>query len=334
MNRKNKNNKPYRLDRNMAAKPLTNFHPIQMPDSAKDLGIVAAFENNRYGVFVKQSVSYGFSIPTPGGGEEPMPVDHLIIFRLDKKVKEPTWSEKMFIVDQIVGERCDVVELFPAKFRRMSTIPDHQTHLWALPMGVQMPVGLIPKELAQDMENYVVTKEEIEVFVIEGKMEGDEYVEVFADEEEARKMYEAAGNDMPGGKIGRIGEVPLEENGAAWTDAAKAKVANVLAKAEKGEMDTTGRKALKDDESGVTRINVNGPITDQDELEDEYGVPEESPPGLEEQVMMKEFMAMGVSQIQRERQKNVEKATKDVPKEGEEEEFSEESNRGLVKKWS
>lgn len=334
MNKKGKNNKKmHRIDRNAASKPLTAFHPIPMPEGAAEVGIVAAFENNRYGVFVKQSLSYGFTFPTKDGEQAPMPVDHLIIFRLDKKAKEPLWAEKMFIVDQIVGEYSDTVELFPSKVRRMPQIPDHHTLLWALPKGVQFPVGMIPKELAQEMEEFVVTKEELEVFVVKNEMDGKEIVEVFADETEAKKMYEGAGNEMPSGEIGRIGEVPLEENGAAWTDAAKLKVATVLAKAQKADMDTTGRKALTNDESGVTTVNTNGPITDQDELEEAYGVSEESPPGLEEQVMAKEFMAMGVAQIQRERKESIEKAAKDVPKEESDLGPLEGSKRGTLKTW-
>jgi len=103
---------------------------------------------------------------------------------------------------------------------------------------------------------------------------------------------------MPEGKIGRIGDIPMEEDGVVWSNVAKVKVASVLEKS--AQLDNLMR--VKIDEPGeATRVNTNGPVTDQDELEDEHGVVDESPTGDEENVMMTEFMALGMDKMKNDR---------------------------------
>lgn len=294
-----KNNKVRRIDRNRMVGPMTEFVRVENPEGADELGIIATFQNNRYGIFMKKMLSSGFSAPGPDGSPRPMEIIHLIIARQDKKKIEIPWAEKQAIKNELLGPMAEAVELFPSEMRRMVSIVDHQAHLWVLPPGATIPVGMIPKamqELAREdaLERFTVTKDELDLFLVE---DGG-VVQVFGSQEEAAKSYEEAGNDMPEGTVGRIGSVPTEDDGAVWSNMAKVKIANVL---EKSSMLDKLLGGGQPEDPIEHRINTNGPETDQDELEDEMGVVDESPNGDEENVMMPEFMAMGVEDMQRKR---------------------------------
>lgn len=309
--KKKKGNNISRIDRNKMVGPMRDFIRVENPEGADELGIIATFENNRYGVFLKKMLSDGFAIPGPDGRPQPMEIMHLIIVPHDKKKSNIPWEEKQNIKNQLLGPMSEAVELFPSEMRRMKTIAEHQTHLWVLPPGATMPLGLIPKameEMARNdaLEKFTVDKDELELFVVE---DGDA-IQVFGSDDEARKSYEEAGNEMPRGKIGRIGDVPTEDTGSVWSDVAKLKVANVL---KKSELLSRLMNTIPDEEDPeVTKVDTNGPCTDQDELEDEHNVGDHAPNSDEENVMMPEYMKMGVDNMRKERMSAVDGAVKNL----------------------
>lgn len=302
--KKRKNNKVPRFDRNKIVGPLTEFERVENPEGANEMGIIATFENNRYGVFLKITTSPGFATQGPDGRPIPMEIVHMIIIRHDKKKQEIPWEEKQFIKTSILGEKTEGMELFPSEERRMSTIVDHQTHLWVLPPGSMIPVGLMPKAmraLAQKnaLDKFEVTSEELELYTVE---DGD-VLQVFASEVEARESYGKVGNEMPEGAVVRIGDAPWEEDKIVWSESAKVKVSAVLSKAE-----TLGNLTNSKDEPEIrkeTRVDTNGPRTDQDDLEDVHEVGDFAPNSDEENVMMPEYMELGVDQMKVEREQTV-----------------------------
>jgi hypothetical protein len=171
-----KNNKVHRLDRNKMVGPMTEFVRIPNPPGAEEQGVLATFENNKYGVFLKKILSPGFATTGPDGHPQRMEIMHMIIFRLDKNKTEIPWGEKQFIKNNILGENSEGMELLPAETRRMRTIPETQTHLWVLPPGSMIPAGLIPKAmqaLAQQnaLEKFTVSKEELgEIYCFQGRV--------------------------------------------------------------------------------------------------------------------------------------------------------------------
>lgn len=287
-----------------------SYKAVDVTDALQEQGILAAFENDKYGVMIKEAASDGFFTQRDDGTQEPMTITHLIVVKLDKKANEPTWLEKQHIKNELLGPNAEVVELFPSEARRMSGIPEYQTHLWSLSPGARMPLGLVPKnfdERESAMNELLISEEDMKVYVVES----NGLFEVFADEEEARRMYSEAGNEMPdNGVVGKIGSVPTENDGAAWTNGAKKKVVKVLAKAEAMNKFSSGEGNTGLEGSVV--VDTNGPVTDQDELEDSFGVVDESPQGDEEKVMSKEFIAMGVSQIGKSREDSVKEAVEMV----------------------
>jgi|GEM_PF-2634929 len=294
-----KTRKVHRIDRNKMSGPMTEFFRIKNPEGAEEMGVIATFENNKYGVFLKKTMSDAFSVPGPDGRPQPMEVIHLIIARHDRKKIEIPWAEKQAIKSELLSGMAEGVELFPSEMRRMGQIADHQAHLWVLPPGATFPIGMIPKamqELQREdaLEKFTVSAEELDVFVIK---DGD-VTQVFGSLAEAASSYEEAGNAMPDGDVGRIGSVPTEEEGAVWSNMAKVKIGNILEKASMLERLLGG---IPDEDPSENRINTNGPENDQDELENEMGVVDESPNGDEENVMMPEFMAMGVEEMKRKR---------------------------------
>ena len=70
--RRRPNGKVFRIDRNKKMGPLTEFNRIANPPGAEESGVLATFENNRYGVFLKQTVSHGFTVPGVDGAPQPM----------------------------------------------------------------------------------------------------------------------------------------------------------------------------------------------------------------------------------------------------------------------
>jgi hypothetical protein len=323
--KKKKGGRGRRADRNRMAAPMREFVRVENPEGAEELGIVATFENNRYGVFLKKTLSDGFSVPGPDGSPEPMEVIHMIIVRHDKKKVEIPWAEKQKIKNELLGPMAEGVELFPSEMRRMDSIADHQTHLWILPPGATMPLGLVPKAMEEmarrsALEQFEVAEEELQVF----QVDDDDVVQVFGTEEEAQAAYEENDNELSGGEVVRMDEVPFEGDGAVWSDLAKKKLSHVLGQAErlarlKGEFGQAVGDPVE------ARININGPETDQDELEEEYGVGDYAPNSDEEDVMMPEFMAMGVAQMKDERKLTVTAAVAKLAEYMEEQEQEEET---------
>jgi len=284
-------------DRNAAVGPMTPFQRVQAPEGSEEIGIVAAFENNRYNVILKKTLSQGYSVQDENGNAVPMEVMEMMIYRVDKKKKEIPWEEKQNIKNEIMGPMSDAVEIFPSEMRRQHSIRDYCTHLWVFPPGIPVMVGYFPKSMEQAMseptlDDMHVDENDLKVFLVED----DDVQQVFGDEDEAKSSYEEAGNDFPGGIVIQLSEAPLEGDGSVWTDLAKAKIARVLQVSD--AIDRENGDAF---DSNALTVNTNGPETDQDELEDEYGVVDESPSGDEENVMAPEYMQMGVEQMQQNR---------------------------------
>ena len=289
-----------RLDRNRLVAPMSGFGRIPNPSGAEELGVVASFENNKYGVFLKTTKSAGFAMLGPDGKPQDMDIVHLIVVRLDKKNIEIPWAEKQAIKNELLGPMTEAVELLPAEMRRMSSIPDYQTHIWALTPGAQMPLGLIPRAMQElmredSLKDVMVNKEELELYTVE---DGG-VLQIYGSHAEAAAGY--GEKEMPEGVVGRIGDVPTESESVVWSDAAKSKVAAVLDKAERLNVLMNN----KTDQPTESRISTNGPHTDQDDLEDDYEIDHASPNGDEENVMMPEFMAMGVEKMRQERMDSI-----------------------------
>lgn len=316
---KGKNNKKkvnLKIDRNLqvAWKP---FYPVEIPPGGAETGVVAMFENNFYGVMIRQSLSPTMTITRPNGAQEPMPIAELIIIRLDKKNKEIPWSHKQRIKNELLSPSAEALELFPHEGRRMRDIPYYHAHIWALSPGAMAPIGLIPREMAEqaervseEMELATVSRSDIEVFVVTT----GNVVEVFADGQDAKECYEKAEAEMGSGVVGRIGDVPAPEDGAAWSEKAQAKLANIIDKATKIEMVHRREMGEDADEDGpeTIRVNTNGPDSIEDEIEGEMSVGEYAPNSDEEGVMAKEYMAMGVSQIRNDRAVSLREAVSSV----------------------
>jgi len=306
MSKKSRNSgKVHRLDRNKSVGPMTDFIRIPDPPGAKEAGIIATFENNKYGVFLKKSYSEGLGMAGPDGAQGEAEIIHMIIVRLDKKKIEIPWEDKQQIKNFLLGPMCEAVELFPMEMRRMTSIVDHQCHIWAFQPGTHIPLGLVPHAM-QDLiredalEGLSADAEELKVY----QVEDNGLMQVYASEEEARALYKEAGNEMPEGFAGRIGGVAIDGEHVVWSDSAKAKIANVLAMADKLELLLNPGKPQGD----ATVVNTNGPPTDQDELEEQMGVGDHAPNSDEEDVMSPEFMEMGLKQLSQSRSKSVAEA--------------------------
>lgn len=288
-------------DRNFIVGPMTPFVRTHVPDGAEDVGIFAAFENNRYSVMLKKTHSYGFAIKDDNGNSVPLEIMDMLIIRNDMKKSEIPWEEKQAIKNEIMGPMSDAVEIFPSEMRRVPNIRDYHAHLWVFPPGVPVPVGVFPKAMEQVMQesgidDVAVDEDDLQVFFVEY----DDVKQVFSDENDAKELYEKAGNEFSPGEVMHISKAPLEGDGGVWSDSAKAKIARIFEVSE-----VVDRENGDVGDSDAVVVNTNGPETDQDELEDEIGVVDESPNGDEEAVMAPEFMAMGVEQIKSDRRKSL-----------------------------
>lgn len=321
MGKRKVNNRSARIDRNMKM----GWQPMQLckiPEDAEKEGVVAVFQNNRYTVFVKEMESPGFKLPDGS----PMKIAHLVISRHDKK-KIRDWDDMQRLKNECLHPMAEAVELYPGEFRRIDM---QQTHLWALMPGATFPVGLSPAggdamaQAEQQALEEIVSKEELEVFTIECEIEGNKVLEVFASEEEAREMYQKAGNEFPeNGTVKNIGQIPTPEEGAVWTENAKAKVANVLSKARKV---ADGMQAEVFDPDNEHR--VEGELCIEDQMDSDFGYIDapaaipgektaegETPCGVEEGVMLKEFMQMGIQKKERQMAEPEVEEEEDVEKE-------------------
>ncbi len=109
--------------------PWTPFEAAEIPPEIKALGDTAIFINSRYQVNVRilgEKPPFGF-------------MAHLSIKRRDKAPIR-NWRDLQRIKNEICGEHCEAVEIFPAEGRLVDT--SNQYHLWVfreyvLPFGFQ-----------------------------------------------------------------------------------------------------------------------------------------------------------------------------------------------------
>jgi len=309
-----KNNKKVNrnIDRNLLAGPWKPLEQAQVPADAAKMGVVACFQNNRYTIFVKEQESPGFGQPGPDGKIIPMKIAHLIINRNDKKTTR-SWADLQRIKNELLGPMAEAIELFPAEWRRMSDISDRQTHLWALSPGATLPLGLVPAGVdalaaaEKQAEEHTLTQKDVQVYVVKT----DEIIEVFADETEARAMYKESGNEMPEGEVKNLGDVPSEDEGAGWTERAKAKIAQVMRKAEQMEKMMRGISDGMDDEGddAIVIEDNPGPRMVEDDLADDRGY-EDGKPSVEEFIDLERLMREGIAAREIERKRRIEAANK------------------------
>lgn len=208
------------------------------PNAEQKLANVSAvYVNELVTVFVKEVYSPSFTDPSG----PPQLVWHLML----NWAKGLNGSDEYFYIlkqrikSELCGKDSDCVEIIPGQWREQDT---KQTHLWVLTGGNIIPIGLLPKDVDAAIEDSVggaenmLSQEDVEVFLVEyktGDGSDDSILEVFASEEECKSAY--GDNDIPASAkkgIRMIGDVPAESNTVAWSQGAKAKLVNVISKAE------------------------------------------------------------------------------------------------------
>lgn len=292
------------VDRNLKFKPWKPLIPFQVPEEAKQNGVVAAFQNNHVTIFIKETESPAFT--TPDG--QPQKIAHLMLQWVQglKGSDEYFYGLKQRIKRELCGEQSEAIELFPADWRERKF---NQTHLWAMLQGATFPIGIVPSDLDKAMADMaggrenVITKEDLELFVVRIYDKG--IIEVFESEEECKNMY--GDNDIPKESvcgIEMIGNIPLESPTVAWTDGAKAKLANVMAK---------GKAATQSVEKAPELFDESDTI--EDEIFDEE-VPREmddgDPVGLEEDLAIAGAMEEALKNKAEERVKQVRKVAEEI----------------------
>ena len=281
---------PKKQDRNSKFKPWRPLVPFQVPPDAAVNKVVACFQNHLATVFIKETTAAAFKDPAGN----PQFIAHLMIQWASglRGTDEYWWGLKMKIKAELCGPNSEFAELGPAAWRTENL---KQTHLWVFPEGASIPLGIIPVDIEKAMRQRVtgggdlIMKEELEVFVVRHpSIEGaPEITEVFASEEECKTMYgEKVIPETSKSGIEMIGNVPSESPLTAWTDAAKVKVSNVLAKshaANQIEAEQTPELFYEND-------NPEFSGSDEAELDDSID-DEDAPSGLEEHIAIAEAMA-------------------------------------------
>jgi hypothetical protein len=180
-------------------------------------------------------------------------------------------DEAQRIKNELVHEESDMVEIYPSRSREID-MP--QTHLWCLPPGYRIPLGLMPmpsEEGDRDVIPGVIKRSELQFYVLETPQPGGaSIVEVFADEADAVGSYQQGGVPLPeGGALRMLGMVPTEEEGAAWSPAAQAR-REVLSEriSEAGRQMAEKQEAM---ESQVRFPNGNHGIEDEIEASGAFG---------------------------------------------------------------
>ncbi|MFA4971200.1 MAG: hypothetical protein WC683_01215 [bacterium] len=312
-----------RFDRNRAAS--TQWVPLQRmpvdPEGAAQ-GVVAAFANHKYAVYVKQTTSSGFVMMGPDGRPSAAPVMHMIIVRRDGR--PPEWKHLQRIKNEIAGPTAEACEIFPSEDRRVDA---PQTHLWCLPPGMRIPLGLEPKGAEPHPDDEivpgVVRRSDLQFYVVETPQgEGAApIVEVFADERDAQASYEAAGTEFPTtGGLRMFGEVPVEEEGAAWS-------VNAIARRDevRERLNVAAQADLERRQAMVEAIQLpDGPSGLEEELEAAGmwdGPLDEGPPSVLEGEMLAEAMEAGMQRMEADRAAAAaEAAVSPTPEEAEAEE--------------
>ena len=94
--------------------------------------------NDTYHVSIdKQTDMHGLSFP----------VWHLAIKRNDR-APCTDWRDFQAIKNQLVGEECEAVEMYPAESRLMDTANSY--HLWAFPDGHKLAIGWTERAVTSD----------------------------------------------------------------------------------------------------------------------------------------------------------------------------------------
>jgi hypothetical protein len=107
-------------------------------ERVEDFNADMVFVNNRYTVYIRE---FKWSEVE----EDEVVGVHLSFKRNDKEVMNSPddWRDKMRIKNELAGDECEAVELFPA----MSRLTDsaNQYHLWCLPAGRKFPCGYLDR---------------------------------------------------------------------------------------------------------------------------------------------------------------------------------------------
>jgi hypothetical protein len=300
----NKGRRPIRFN---PYKPWSPLFPFEVPPEAKQSNVLACFQNHLLTVFVKQIES-----PVPGPNGEVSRMTHLLMVWTDKSRKEEIpYRFKQQVKRELCGEMAEGVELFPADWREQDMIQDH---LWVLEPGAVFPWGMVPDDPETAISNMLggrenlVTREELEVFVVRHQVDGGaEMLEVFESEDECTAMYKENDGEIPESSVAgieMIGDVPAEGDGVAWSDKAKAKVGNVLAKSRNMSSE------VKEEPPQLFYEHY----TDEDDILDEEDVwdDDELPPGEEERLAIGMAMEEALENKGDERAARVRAVTEEV----------------------
>lgn len=120
-----------------AEKPDAPWEPLRparriQGDALVDVQAGETWKNNLYTVF-REVMTY------PEGDPNGIPTIHLSIRRNDR-LPVTDWRHKQKIKNQLVGEECEGIELYPAESRLIDS--SNQFHLWCLPDPDQrIPMG-------------------------------------------------------------------------------------------------------------------------------------------------------------------------------------------------
>jgi len=284
----------------------TGLIPIEPTPEQKMSRVIAVYQNDLAIVFIKEAYSPSFIEPEG----EPQLVIHLMI----QWAKGLNGSDEYFydlkqrIKSELCGKDSECVELIPGKWREQDL---KQTHLWVLGNGGVVPIGLVPKDVQAAMEKSaggqenVLVKEDLEVFVVEHPPEGDgdPVLEVFASNDEFEAAYSEI--SVPDGVITgvrMIGSVPVECENVGWTDSAKVKVANVVAKADAGNVDHVEPQLFYDKD------------TIEDDIEEAVfgGDVADGPSGLEEGIAITDAMEEAMEGVADDRARMVREVSEEV----------------------
>lgn len=155
---------------------MTPFVKLELNEEAQQAGLIAAYENSHYRVFIKMGGSQSFL----DSESKPIQIVHLMV--VHKGNKDITWETLQKIKNELVSDFSDGVEIYPSENRRMNV---KQRHLWCFPPGFTFPLGLMPHNPAieQAMKDVDKVLRETTFFVVQTS---DKTYEVFVAESEAK----------------------------------------------------------------------------------------------------------------------------------------------------
>lgn len=139
-----------RLKKKLKAQP--EWTPFEIAPLAEDYDVHdlntygVPWVNSRWQVWIRKNMPTGF--PDPNGGEGCMMVTHLSIKRHDRDVVlGKDWRDFQRIKNELCGEDCEAMEIYPAEDRLVDTA--NQYHLWVLPPGLHLPLGYSERLVAE-----------------------------------------------------------------------------------------------------------------------------------------------------------------------------------------